>query len=78
MVALRSLARRAAAVDRRVLVPGVVALVVAVVGVAYGIVADDAVTALGALLFVPSAALLVGIALRRDRGVETRERRRIG
>ena len=78
MVALRSLARRAAAVDRRVLVPGVVALVVAVVGVAYGIVGDDAVTALGALLFVPSAALLVGIALRRDRGVETRERRRIG
>jgi hypothetical protein len=78
MVALRSLARRAAAVDRRVLVPGVVALVVAVVGVAYGIVADDVVTALGALLFVPSAALLVGIALRRDRGVETRERRRIG
>ena len=78
MVALRSLARRAAAVDRRVLVPGVVALVVAAVGVAYGIVADDVVTALGALLFVPSAALLVGIALRRDRGVETRERRRIG
>lgn len=78
MVALRSLARRAPAVDRRVLVPGVVALVVAVVGVAYGIVADDVVTALGALLFVPSAALLVGIALRRDRGVETRERRRIG
>ena len=78
MVALRSLARRAAAVDRRVLVPGVVALVVAVVGVAYGIVADDVVTAIGALLFVPSAALLVGIALRRDRGVETRERRRIG
>ena len=78
MVALRSPARRAAAVARRVLVPGVVALVVAVVGVAYGIVADDVVTALGALLFVPSAALLFGIALRRDRGVETRERRRIG
>jgi hypothetical protein len=78
MVALRSLARRVAAVDRRVLVPGVVALVVATVGVAYGIVADDVVTALGALLFVPSAALLFGIALRRNRGVETRERRRIG
>ncbi|ELZ47905.1 hypothetical protein C464_08285 [Halorubrum coriense DSM 10284] len=52
----------------RLLVPAAVALVAGIGGVAFGLAHDDTVTALGALLFLPSAALLFGIVAKR-RGV---------
>ncbi|MDZ5813281.1 hypothetical protein U4E84_18280 [Halorubrum sp. AD140] len=47
------------------MVPAFVALVAGVGGIAFGLARDDAVTALGALLFLPSAALLFGIVAKR-------------
>lgn len=59
-------------------VPALVALTVAVGGVAVGLSHDDVVTAFGALLFVPSAVLLFGIVLRRtDVDTTASERRRV-
>jgi ABC-type transport system involved in cytochrome bd biosynthesis fused ATPase/permease subunit len=52
----------------RLLIPAVVALGAGIGGVAFGLSHDDVVTALGALLFVPSALLLFGIVAKR-RGV---------
>ena len=48
----------------RLLVPALVALVAGIGGVIFGLSHDDIVTALGALLFIPSA-LLFGIAVKR-------------
>ena len=47
------------------LIPAFVALVAGVGGVVFGLSNDDVVTALGALLFVPSALLLFGIVAKR-------------
>lgn len=62
--------------DWRLAIPALVASAAAVGGVVFGLSHDDIVTALGALLFVPSALLLLGIALKR-RGwpFEVRSRR---
>ena len=53
-------------VDCRLCLPATLALAFAVVGVGYGLTHDDPATALGALLFVPSAVLLFGIVRRRN------------
>jgi hypothetical protein len=53
------------AVRSRLLVPALVALVAGIGGVIFGLSHDDIVTALGALLFIPSALLLFGIAAKR-------------
>ncbi|SDN10078.1 hypothetical protein SAMN05192554_11535 [Haloarchaeobius iranensis] len=74
---LRSLRRVVSVVlGCRVCVPASLAVLIAVAGVVYGLTNDDVVTALGALLFLPSAAILFGVAARRcsDR-VPFRERR---
>jgi uncharacterized protein GlcG (DUF336 family) len=55
----RSLADR----DCRYCLGAAVALSIAVASVAYGLTHQDVVTALGGLLFVPTAALLAGIGL---------------
>jgi hypothetical protein len=44
----------------------VLSLLIAIAGVWYGLTNDDVVTALGALLFIPSAVLLFGVAARRN------------
>lgn len=49
----------------RVCVPASLAVLIGVIGVWYGLSHDDIVTALGALLFLPSAALLFGVAARQ-------------
>ncbi|MEZ3164586.1 hypothetical protein ABNG03_12810 [Halorubrum sp. RMP-47] len=56
------------ALRNRLLIPAAVALAAGIGGIAFGLAHDDTVTALGALLFLPSAALLFGIAAKR-RGV---------
>ncbi|QCC48465.1 hypothetical protein [Halobellus limi] len=69
--------RRTAAILRcRLCFPAVVALAIATAGIAYGVTNDDIVTALGASLFVPSAAILFGIASRRRGGLFDRVPRR--
>ncbi|MYL68176.1 hypothetical protein [Halorubrum distributum] len=65
MVLPRSNRGTPAALRSRLLIPALVALVAALGGVAFGLARDDAVTALGALLFLPSAALLFGIVAKR-------------
>ncbi|MFC5279225.1 hypothetical protein ACFPM1_10735 [Halorubrum rubrum] len=47
------------------LVPASVALLAGLGGIAFGLARDDIVTALGALLFLPSAVLLFGIVAKR-------------
>jgi len=53
------------ALRSHLLVPAFVALVAGVGGVVFGLSHDDVVTALGALLFIPSALLLFGIVAKR-------------
>jgi len=53
------------ALRSRLLVPAAVAFGAGVGGVAFGLSHDDGVTALGALLFVPSGLLLLGIVAKR-------------
>ncbi|MFC6784445.1 hypothetical protein ACFQFH_02680 [Halobaculum halobium] len=53
------------ALRSHLLVPAFVALVAGVGGVVFGFSHDDVVTALGALLFIPSALLLFGIVAKR-------------
>ncbi|WP_424014690.1 hypothetical protein ACOZ35_01290 [Halorubrum xinjiangense] len=65
MVRSRSTRETPTALRSRLLIPAFVALVAGVGGVAFGLTHDDAVTALGALLFLPSAALLFGIVAKR-------------
>jgi hypothetical protein len=50
--------------DRGFGLAALVAVALAVAGVAFGLAHDDVVTALGALLFLPVAAILLGIGLR--------------
>jgi predicted Kef-type K+ transport protein len=50
----------------RICLPALLAAGIAAGGFGYGLVTDDTVTALGALLLVPSAVLLFGIGLRRE------------
>ncbi|QAU14190.1 hypothetical protein EKH57_16795 [Halorubrum sp. BOL3-1] len=47
------------------LVPAFIALFVGIGGIAFGLTHDDIVTALGVLLFLPSAVLLFGIVAKR-------------
>ncbi|KOX96262.1 MULTISPECIES: hypothetical protein [Halorubrum] len=53
------------ALRNRLLIPALVALVAGIGGFGLGLTHDDTVTALGALLFLPSAALLFGIVAKR-------------
>ena len=50
----------------RICLPGLVTAGIATVAIVYGLATDDMVTALGALLLVPSAVLLFAIGLRRE------------
>ena len=68
--------RIVAALRCRLCLPAAVALAIATAGVGYGVLYDDIVTALGASLFVPSAAILFGIASRRRGGLFDRVPRR--
>jgi len=69
MRSLRSIRRLVSSVLAcRISVPAGAALLIAAAGVWYGLTHDDVVTALGALLFVPSAVLLFGVAARRNGG----------
>ncbi|WP_435185813.1 hypothetical protein [Halobellus sp. EA9] len=61
----RSIAKVSAVLRSRLLVPAVVAFAAGIAGVAFGLSHDDIVTVLGALLFVPSGLLLIGIVARR-------------
>ncbi|WP_423996737.1 hypothetical protein [Halorubrum trapanicum] len=65
MVRSRSTRGVPTALGSRLLIPAFVALVGGIGGFAFGLARDDAVTALGALLFLPSAALLFGIVAKR-------------
>ena len=56
------------ALRNRLLIPAAVALAAGVGGIAFGLSHDDTVTALGALLSLPSAALLFGIVAKRRGG----------
>ncbi|OYR60734.1 hypothetical protein DJ79_13430 [Halorubrum ezzemoulense] len=53
------------ALRSRLLIPAVIALLAGLGGIAFGLVQNDIVTVLGALLFLPSAALLFGIVAKR-------------
>jgi len=53
------------ALRNQLLIPASVALLAGLGGVAFGLVHNDVVTALGALLFLPSATLLFGIIAKR-------------
>ncbi len=53
--------------DRRLAAAALVALSAAVGAAAYGVAHDDVVTVLGAALFVPTAVLLGGLAVRASR-----------
>lgn len=55
------------ALRSHLLIPAFVALVAGLGGVAFGLAHDDIVTAMGALLFIPSAVLLFGIVAKRHR-----------
>jgi hypothetical protein len=54
--------------DCRYCLGALVSLSIAGVAVAYGLTHDDVVTALGGLLFVPTAVLLAGIGLTGGTG----------
>jgi hypothetical protein len=51
----------------RPFVPALLAASLATGSIAYGVLTDDPVTVLGALLLVPSAVLLFGIGFREGR-----------
>ena len=53
------------ALRSRLLIPAVIALLAGLGGIAFGLVHNDIVTVLGALLFLPSAVLLFGIVAKR-------------
>lgn len=61
----RSTAEISAVLRSRLLVPAVVAFAAGIAGVAFGLSHDDIVTVLGALLFILSGLLLIGIVARR-------------
>jgi hypothetical protein len=63
---------RSARIDRHLALAAAVVLSFATAAVVYGILYDDVVTAISALLFVPAALLLVVIGLSFD---ETDERK---
>ena len=65
MALSRSLGDLSGTLRSRLLVPAFVALSAGLGGVAFGVVHNDVVTALGALLFLPSALLLFGIVAKR-------------
>jgi len=65
MVLSRSSPEVLGALRSRLLIPAVVALLAGIGGIAFGLTHDDIVTALGALLFLPSAVLLFGIVAKR-------------
>jgi len=50
----------------RICIPALFTAGIATTAIVYGLTTDDMVTALGALLLVPSAILLFGIGLRRE------------
>jgi len=50
----------------RICIPALFTAGIATAAIVYGLRADDMVTALGALLLVPSAVLLFAIGLRRE------------
>ena len=50
----------------RICIPGLFTAGIATAAIVFGLLTDDMVTALGALLLVPSAVLLFGIGLRRE------------
>jgi len=61
----QSVAGTLAVLRSRLLVAAVVAFGTGIGGIAFGLAHDDIVTVLGALLFVPSGLLLVGIVAKR-------------
>ncbi len=50
----------------RICIPALFTAGIATTAFTFGLLTDDMVTALGALLLVPSAVLLFGIGLRRE------------
>ena len=50
----------------RICIPALFTAGIATTAIVFGLLTDDMVTALGALLLVPSAVLLFGIGLRRE------------
>lgn len=60
---------RSGDIDCRFCVAAVVVFGVAVVAIGYGLTRQDIVTALGALLLIPAAALLAAIGISGDGGV---------
>ncbi len=50
----------------RICIPALFTAGIAIAAIALGVATDDMVTALGALLLVPSAVLLFAIGLRRE------------
>jgi hypothetical protein len=50
----------------RICLPALFTASIATTAIIYGLLTDDMVTALGALLLVPSAVLLFAIGLRRE------------
>ena len=65
MVLSRSPRETLGALRSKLLIPAVVALLAGLGGIVFGIIRNDIVTALGALLFLPSAVLLFGIVAKR-------------
>ena len=65
MVLSRSPCETLGALRSQLLIPAVVALLAGLGGIVFGIIRNDIVTALGALLFLPSAVLLFGIVAKR-------------
>jgi len=59
----------------RICVPALFTAGIATAAISYGLATDDMVTALGALLLVPSAILLFGIGLRRENAALSDSRR---
>ena len=53
----------------RICLPALFTAAIATGAIVLGLMTDDMVTALGALLLVPSAVLLFAIGLRRENGV---------
>ncbi|MFC6758123.1 MULTISPECIES: hypothetical protein [Haloarcula] len=60
----------------RICIPALFTAGIASTAIVYGLLTDDMVTALGALLLVPSAILLFAIGLRRENTVLSDQRTR--
>jgi hypothetical protein len=58
----------------RICIPALFTTGIATTAIVYGFLTDDVVTALGALLLVPSAILLFAIGLRRENAVRSDRR----